>query len=180
MAFVNPNKPAGLSPIMTLSGSDWTGKGSVYSIPTSDSTNAYYVGDVVTLIAGGGGDANGYPNVVLATAGAASVGVVVAAGINPLGGPYINPNDLSKTFVPATKAVPYYVLVVDDPNMIFEVQESGAGTNLAATTAPGRNANFVYAAPATGVAVSGTTLNNVGLAVTATLNLKILRLAPRP
>ena len=27
MAFVNPNKPSGLSPIATLSGSDWTGKG---------------------------------------------------------------------------------------------------------------------------------------------------------
>ena len=75
----------------------------------------------------------------------------------------IDPNNLTLTSVPATKTQNYFALVVDDPNVIYEVQETGAGTTAATSltyTATSKLASFVYGAPATGVAVSGTTLDN--------------------
>ncbi|SRR6266404_1667994 len=185
MAFTNPNKPSGLSPVATLSGSDWTGKGRMYAIPTSDTTNNYFPGDLVSLVAGGaGGDTFGLPLISLTAAGAAAVGVIQAVGTVAQGGPYINPNDLSKTFAPLTKTVTYYAFVLDDPNIIWEIQEGGAGTNLT-TAVIGRNANILLGAASTaanpGVFVSQTVMTDTAApATTATLNLKILSLAQRP
>lgn len=176
MAFVNPNKPAGLSPVATLSGSEWTGKGRMYYIAEAD-TNAYYPGDLVAL-SGNGDTTRGIPGVTLGTAGATAVGVLMAVGTNPDGGPYINSNQLQLTSAPGTKTQAYYAYVLDDPNVIYEIQEGSSGTNLT-SAAIGSNANILYAAPATGVAVSGMVLDNTTVATTSTLNLKILGLARR-
>lgn len=183
MAFVNPNKPSGLSPVATLSGSPWTGKGRMYSIPTSDATYNYFPGDLVAAVAGAG-DANGLPNITMCAAGATAVGVIVAIGTNAQGGPFVNPNNLNTGYAPITKLVPYYALVIDDPNVIFEIQESGASTNLT-TAVCNYNANIVLGAASTattpGVYVSQTTLNNATApTTTSTFNLKILSLAQRP
>ena len=123
MAFVNPNKPAGLAPVATLSGSNWTGKGRMYCIPSTDSTYNYFPGDLVSHASGGGSDANGIPYISLTAAGSAAVGVIQAIGTIATGGPYINPNNLSLTYAPITKTQNYYAYVLDDPNIIFEVQE---------------------------------------------------------
>jgi len=86
--------------------------------------------------------------------------VIVAVGTIPDGGPLANPANLNQNFRPTgAQAVNYYAAVVDDPNVIFEIQEGGAGTNLTKSSL-NRNANIVYAAPATGVVVSGTMLDN--------------------
>lgn len=175
--MANPNKPSGLSPVMTLSGSPWTGKGNIYCIPQAD-TNAYYPGDLVALA--GSADANGVPTITIGTAGAAAVGVYMGGGGLQAGGPYVDPSNLdSGTIIPATKTKAYYVEVVDDPNIIFEIQEIGTGTQFTAAEV-GLNANIIAAAPATGVKVSATMLDNTTEATTSTLNLKLLRLAPRP
>lgn len=182
MAFVNPSRPAGLSPIRYLNGAKYDGKGQMYCVLAAD-TNPYFPGDLVTPQ--NTGDANGIPAVTLATAGNVAVGVIVAigtlqgTGYLPPGGPYINAANLNLVNRP-TGAQPsvYYALVSDDPNIIYEIQEGGAGTNLT-TAAVNNNANILYAAPAAGVNVSGTTLNNASVAATATLNLKILRLVQR-
>lgn len=182
MAFVNPSKPAGLSPVRYLNGAKYDGKVNVYSIAAAD-TNPYFPGDLVVPTATG--DANGIPGVTLATAGNPAVGVIVAVGTLPgtgylvPGGPYINVNNLNIVNRPTgAQTTVYYAAVSDDPNIIYEIQEGGVGTNLT-TGACNNNANILYAAPATGVNVSGTTLNNGSVATTATLNLKILRLAQR-
>lgn len=187
MAFVNPNKPAGLTPVSYLNGAKWTGGGRLYAILSSD-TNAYSQGDLVTLT--GSGDAAGVPGVTLYTEGTGPVtGVLIAVGVGSgptglggigagAGGPYINPNNLSLVQAPATKTQNYYALVVDDPNVIFEVQETGTATNLT-QTAIGNNAGITYAAAAAGVSVSGTMLNNTTVTTTSTLPLKILGLAQR-
>ena len=182
MAFVNPSKPAGLSPLRYLNSAKYDGKGQMYSIAAAD-TNPYFPGDLVTPTATG--DSNGIPGITIATAGNPAVGVIVAVGtllatgyLVP-GGPYINANNLSLVNRPSgAQASVYYALVADDPNIIYEIQEGGAGTNLT-TAACNNNANIVYAAPATGVNVSGTQLNNATVATTITLNLKILRLVQR-
>jgi hypothetical protein len=172
----NPNKVAGLVPVKYLGGADWDGRGRVYYIDSAE-PNLLSVGDPMKL-SGSGGAANGMPGVVQATAGATCVGVLLSVGTNPYG-PYVNPADLTVTQAPASKAVNYYALIADDPNIIYEIQEGGVGSNLAVTNI-GENADFVAAAAATGVRVSGFYLNNNAHDTTSTRNLKILRLVQRP
>lgn len=172
--MANPNKPSGLTPVKYLGGADWDGKANVYCVPSTDG-NALFVGDPVKLA--GSADANGIATVTLATAGAACLGAIVGIGVNP-GGPFVDPDNLSLVSAPATKLKAYYVLVVDDPSVIYEIQEIGTGTVFTATEV-GLNADFVAGVPATGVKVSAFMLNNVGEATTDTLNLKILGLARR-
>lgn len=171
----NVNRPSGLSPVKYLGGADWDGKVNQYYIPAAN-TNPFYVGDLVTLAAGSD-PTRGIQGITLATAGNPAVGVIVAIGTNPEGGPYINPSDLTKVFRPTgAQAVPYYAAVVDDPNVIFEAQES---TGVITAAQASFNANIVYALPATGVIVSGTMLNSATVATTATFNVKLLGLVRR-
>ncbi len=71
------------------------------------------------------------PGVVLASAGASAPirGVILSMGGLVEGGSYVDPTNLNTTIIPATKTKAYYVLVADDPNIIFECQEySGGGS----------------------------------------------------
>ena len=174
--MANANKPFGLRPVRYLSGTDWDGRGNVYYIPTSDTTNSYKVGDPVTLA--GSADANGIPSIVKATAGAGLVGSILAIGTNP-NGPWVDPDDLSSTGAPATKAQAYYALVADDPNVIFEVQEVSGGTQLTAAEV-GLNANLSITADQTTGFYSNTQLGNSAEATTATLDVKLLGLSRIP
>jgi hypothetical protein len=179
--MANQNKVSGLTPVKYLSGADWDGKGRIYHIDSGD-TNAYYQGDPVALKAGTAtiaGEDVGLQTLTVGAVGGPNVGVILAVGTNPRGGPYIDPTNLTLTSAPATKTKPYYALVADDPNIIFEIQEQGGGT-LLTVAATSKNANFALAAPAAGVYVSGAYLNNnTAPATTATLNLRLLGLAQR-
>lgn len=172
--MANSNRPAGLVPVSYLNGAPWTGGGSVYAIPSAD-TNAYAIGDPVTIA--GNADTAGIPTVVLSTAGTTNVvtGAVVATGTK-FGSGYFNPTNMTTTVIPATKTQVYYVMVVDDPNVIFEIQEIGTGTALTAAEV-GLNTSLV--AGTNNGYVSGWLLDNAVEATTAALQLKILRLAPR-
>lgn len=174
--MANANKAMGLSPHSYRGGSIWNGQATEYYIASTD-TNAYAIGDPVTLVSGGG-DANGIPGVTLATAGTANVvtGVIVSAGAKQYAGAMADPNALGSTIIPATKTAAYYVMVVDDPDVIFEIQEGDTTTYLTKASV-GKNANL-YSGANNGY-VSGWTLDNSGLATTATLQLKILRLVQR-
>lgn len=172
--MANANRPSGLSPVGYLNGSDWDSRGNVYAIPTTDGT-AYFVGDPVAFA--GSADVNGIATVALCAAGATAIGVILAIGTNK-SGPFADLNDLTKTSAPATKTAVYYVLVADDPNIVYEVQEIGTGTALTATEV-GLNANWVNGTPATGVKVSATQIDNATEAVTSTLNMKLLGLVQR-
>lgn len=174
--MANPNKVSGLTPVGYLNGTDWDGRGNMYYVGTGE-TNLLSVGDPVKF-SGDGDSTRGIPGVVQATAGATALGVILAIGVNPDGGPYIDPNNLSLTQAPATKLVGYYALVCDDPNVIFEVQEGGAGSNLT-SAAIGENADWVAAAATTGTRVSGFYLNNNAHDTTSTRNLKLLGLVRR-
>lgn len=174
----NMNAPAGLAPVFYRNGNPWNGQARLYAIAATD-TNPIYVGDPVKVT--GSADTNGVQIVTLATAGATVRGVVVAVGtVNagglpyPQGGPLVNPNDLTKTYRPSgAQSQVYYAMVVDDPDVVFEIQEAYTATPIQASSMA-KNANFVYAAPATGVYLSGVTLDPTTINTTATLNLKIL------
>jgi hypothetical protein len=165
----NQNKPSGLTPVKYMNGADWDGKGNLYFVSQA-STNAINVGDLVSPLAGLD-QWSGLQTVDLTAAASSTLvtGVVLAVGASPSavlssrGGPYIDPTNLALISAPAVKTKNYFVLVADDPKIIFEIQETGAGTTPATSltfTATSKNASFVYAAPAAGVAVSGTTLDN--------------------
>ena len=180
--MANTNKVSGLTPVRYLNGADWDGRGHLYHIDTGN-TNAFYPGDPVALAAGVAtvaGEDYGLQSITVAVAGSTCVGVVLAIGTVPRGGPLINPADLTKTYRPGgAQTVPYFALLADDPNIIFEIQEQGSGTVLT-VAATSKNANFGLAAPATGVAVSGAYLDNgTAPATTSTYNLKLLGLAQR-
>ncbi len=120
--MANVNRPAGLSPVSYLDGSPWNGQARVYYIPSTD-TNAYAIGDPVATNGAVGSDGKGIPAVTLATAGSSNAvrGVIVGIGVQE--SLMADPNNLNSTIIPAAKTYPYYVMVVDDPMVLFEVQE---------------------------------------------------------
>lgn len=168
--MANPNKPAGLTPVQYLNGAPWSGQARTYYIPQAD-TNAYAIGDPVVSAAGG--DSNGVQQVVLATAGAGNPlrGCVVGVGAYE----YLtaDPNNLNTIVVPASKTHAYYVMVADDPQILFQIQEGNTTTYLTAANL-GQNANLF--AGANNGYVSGWTLNNSGVANTANFQLKLMGL----
>lgn len=170
----NTDRPSGLSPVQYLNGAPWNGGGRVYCIPDSDDTNAFAIGDPVVLA--GGADSKGVPTITLATAGTGNqvLGAIVAgAGALSYGSSYGVPAE-SPIVIPATKTRNYYVLVCDDPNVIFDIQEENTGTALTAADV-GLNGNLV--AGTNNGYISGWELDRTGAASGATLQLKLLGLA---
>src|ERR1041385_1446498 len=116
--MANINSPVGLSPVRYLNGAVWNSQGTVYYIPSTD-TDQYGIGDIVVSAAGS--DANGVATVAKATATSVPRGVII--GVLPT---FLNQNtlagsniDLTVIAIPATKTKAYYVLVADDPNIVF-------------------------------------------------------------
>lgn len=171
----NVDSAFGLRPVRYLSGAPWNGQCRRYLL-TSGDTNNRFIGDPVTL----GGDAGaaglkvngipawGLPTCAIGVAGAAWVGVIV--------GFEIKASDLTILYGPASEN--RIALVVDDPNVIFEIQEASGGTALTSTEV-GLNENGVAGTGSTATGLSGWELANGSEAATVTLNLKILGLAQR-
>lgn len=182
--MANVNKPMGLTPVSYLNGSDWDGRGNIYSILAAD-TNAFFVGDPV-IPSSSGGDANGIPAVTIGTPGTGPwLGVILAIGTSPGttvlrgGGPYIDPNNLGNVNRSSgAKAVNFYALVSDDPDIIYEVQEDSVGGAIAVGSIH-NNCNLIAGVPGTGVVVSGWMLDSSTAATTNTLDMRILRVVPR-
>lgn len=171
--MANVDKPMGLVPVKTLNGAPWNGQANIYHVDSTEA-NALAIGDPVYFA--GTADANGIASVTLATAGTGNpiLGVIVGWGTKE--GLMADPSNLDSTIIPAAKTKDYYVMVVDDPNTIFEVQEVSGGTALAATEV-GLNANLI--AGTDNGYVSGWEVNNSGEVVTATLQVRLLGLARR-
>ncbi len=168
----NSNRPSGLSPRAFLSGAKWNGAGRIYCIPDTDDTNPYAIGDPVVLA--GDADANGIPTITLATAGTgnAVLGAIVSgAGAPNDGGMYGVPAQ-NQIVIPAVKSQSYYVLVADDPNIIFEVQEDSDGGSIAAASV-GLNVNLI--AGTNNGYQSGWLLDSSSVLNTSTLQMKLLR-----
>jgi hypothetical protein len=96
-------------------------------------------------------------------------------------GPWINPNNLNQlpTRPAGAQSVNWYALVADDQEIIFEIQEAGAGSVLTSSSV-GRNVNFNTGTRTASLTISPTFLDNNTVGSTATLNLKILAAVQRP
>lgn len=163
----NTSTPNGAVPVRSLTG-PYEGNTNAYSTAAGDGT-LLGIGDFVKMAGTSQliGDVT-YADVTRAASGDVILGVVTSV-------------------VPATRDSTVYraastatiVNVCDDPQMLFEMQESAGGTALTANDI-GLNANFVVAAASTTTGLSATTLDNSTEATTNTLDLKIVGLAEKP
>lgn len=176
--MANVNQPFGLNPVLYRNANYWNGANRRYLIPQADAS-AYYIGDVVKSAANA--DANGVPAVQAATGTDVLRGVIVgveqaapeAASLLGVDLP------LSRVNVPASKTRDYYVYVVDDQDIVFEVQGDATGTNQIAANS-NKNASLTIAAPSNVLLpFSATVVNSGSIATTAGLNIKLLGLTPR-
>lgn len=170
--MANADRPSGLSPVGHLTGAPYSGQTRLYCIAAAN-TNAFAIGDPV--ISAGGADANGVPTITIGAATGALRGVIVGLGASE--GLIANPENLNSTIRPAAaQDTDWYAMVVDDPNVIFEVQEVSGGTALT-EAAVGLNTNLVVGT--NNGYVSGWEVDNATEAATATLQVKLLGLARR-
>jgi hypothetical protein len=171
--MANANRPSGFTPVQYLNGAPWTGQARLYSIAAAYAT-ALYIGDPV--ISAGSANADGIPTIALGATTGALRGVIVGLGTKE--GLMANPSNLDITYRPAAATTnDWYAMVVDDPNVIFEIQEESVATQLAATeiglnqiSVSGTGNGFV-----SGWQLAGTTTATA--ATTATLQLRLLGLA---
>lgn len=170
--MANVDRPTGLSPVKHITGAPYNGQATMYAIPAA-SVSAFAIGDPVTA-SGKGGDAAGRPYIDIATAATTIRGVIVGIFDSPSLNKVDNPNSTVRPA--AAQSKDWYAMVVDDPDIIFEVQEVSGGIALTAAAA-GLNANLV--AGANNGFVSGWELNNATEDTEAALQVKILSLSQR-
>jgi hypothetical protein len=173
--MANTNKPFGFSPKKSLTGS-WDGIGNVYAI-ASDGTNTYAIGDVVMSAASA--TAAGVPFVQkwggVATTSALPLGCIVGFVVPPvttsLQGTSLT---LEKQYL-GLSAGTQYVLVNDDPLLIFEAQFDSTAI---AVTDLHKNAAVTVTANQTSLAQSSPLSSMVltSPATTATLPVRIIGL----
>lgn len=164
------NKPYGMRPIRTGNGSPYMGEAQLYHIPSTD-TNAYFIGRPVTLL--GTGDGTGVPSVTIGVAGSAILGPIV--GVHPV--KPVSPSllgtslTLEDTSIPATKTRDFYVMVCDDPDIIFQMQQNSGDLQAADI---GLNVNFAIASPTNTQQYDASVIAAATKATTITLNLRLL------
>jgi hypothetical protein len=169
--MANVSRVNGLHPVRYLNGAKYTGAMNLYFIPSGNASNVF-VGDPVKAdttgdTAAAGGKATGIQSVVPAAAGDAILGVVMGFAVDP-----------TNLNTPQYRAASTgrYVLVSDDPNVLYEVQTSNGTLGVADV---GLNANIAVAAGSLTTGSSGVTLDVATAATTATLPLKIMGFTQR-
>lgn len=177
--MANLDTPFGLRPVKKNDGSPWCGEANMYVVLSAD-TSDYFIGDLV--MPGGSADVNGIPSVIkyvaAGTGATAPLGAIV--GVHPVrpvpGSLEGKPLALENKFIKGTETVDRYVMVADDPNLIFEVQADSTGV---ARNSVGSNVDVTVTAPANDNQLSATVLNNATDAATATLPFRIVGFVQR-
>jgi hypothetical protein len=166
--MANPNIKNGLVPVRYVSGAPYNGAFNAYSVAAGDGT-ALFIGDPV-LLAGTGQTINGvmYQDVVRAATTDVITGVVV--GVQPV---------TSSSLPYRAASTQRVVYVADDPNLLFEIQETNGGTPFTLNDV-GLNASMNVGAGSTTTGLSGVEIDNATEATTNTLALKIVAPVNRP
>lgn len=172
--MANADRVNGFTPVKHKNGMTWNGMFNTYYVPATDST-AIFRGDLVKLA--GSADSTGkYPDIAQsAAADTTNLGVAIAFSTTP----YIcaDPTNLTRNYRPASTAM--YVAVVDDPDVIYEIQENGE-TDPFVIADIGNNCDIVVAAGNTTTGASGMEISSDAYTEsTATAQLRLLRVVPR-
>ena len=173
--MANIDRPSGLRPVRYRNGTPWNGKSRPYYVSTAGATGIF-IGDPVDIagdsntaeitVIGGKFAPGSLSRVALATAGDTNAVSGVVTGIMPV-------SRDTPIYRPASTEV--VVLVCDDPNVVFEIQDDASSA--LATTSVGLNANLVAGAGSTFTGISGWELNATGAAADASFQLLIERMA---
>lgn len=165
----NASVARGLIPYRHYDGSVWNGSANVYYVPSGYAT-ALYVGDPVDIISSSN-DANGIPAIKIGVVGSPVIGSIV--GIVNAGEPIIPVLQNSPVYHPASTA--QYLLVSDDPTLLYSIQDDASTQATAPNLWAGKNANLVAGAGNTTTGYSGWQLAASTVAVTNSLDVKIMR-----
>jgi hypothetical protein len=175
----NINAPFGGHPVGYKSGAPYQGKVNLYYLAAANGS-AFHIGDFV--VSSAVGDANGVPGVALAAGNSVCRGIIVGvlgayASVSMVGAAL----NLEQTgYVAAANAAGTYVLVADEPDLVFEIQCGATATNLVSTKLS-NNFTLIVAAPSpTTNPLSATIVDNASIATTNTLQFKMLGLVKRP
>ena len=171
----------GFRPVKTVSGAPYSGKANLYFVPSSNS-DVIMVGDAVKL-AGDARAASGAPTVARCGATDIPIGVVVGILFSGVANEVTNVPNVSNLNTPIYRvaSTDRYLLVADDPQLVYEVQYAGTSVAAATITANvGLNGQFTTTAGSTTTGSSGMQLDSAGLATTSTLPLKIVGYPSRP
>lgn len=170
-AMANSNMPIGIRPIND-NGTPWSGQGTLCAVPASQLSNIF-LGD--PLVALGGTDAFGCPLVGLGSAGANNpiLGSMLGISNGPQGSFYTITRDLP---VYRQAAILNYILITNDPNQLYAVQEDSVGGAIAAGVGGFANGNLVAGAGNTVTGFSGWQLQSSSVAAAAnpTFQVKLL------
>ena len=176
----NQNSPHGFAILATEQSNSFNAQCHMYAIPSTDATNTYSIGDSVKSVTTGSADTSnpwgtfGIQMLTKATGASGDIprGIIISV--------FRNPFNLDTLYVPQVKAANYYVLVCDDPNIVFEAIPDGNN----AYSGLWIGANAVYTQNAVNAAtLSNTVINSTattGIGSNAAFPLKIIQVAQRP
>lgn len=170
-------KPFGFSPVRTIDANMLNQQATRYYIPSSDGS-AFYIGDMVKVSAGTGADLAGVPQVVKSAGTDTGRGIVVGVEVANVGAPSLVGSSLllENIAIPASKGKDYYVYVIDDPGVLFQIQDDGITTgNLIAANA-NKNFSVTVTAGSTLQSASGSVMLSSSLATTQGLNWRAIGL----
>lgn len=170
----------GFKPVKTISGAAWNGQTEVVFVPASDSS-VIMVGDAVKLL-GDARAATGAPTVTRVS-GATDIayGIVVGMLFTGVGDAQnVPPVDNLNTPVYRRASTDRYLLVCNDPNVVYEAQYLTTSVAAATITANvGLNGSWDLTAGNTASGTSGMSIAALS-ATTATLPLKVVGFPNRP
>jgi hypothetical protein len=166
--------PFGARPVRHRNGAPYNGACRLYF---SAGASALYIGDPVIVTSAGANSApyfgsppGSLPTVALATAGRSNAITGFIVGFYP---------ETAQSTVYGANGANRGVYVCDDPDVIFEIMDSGAATPTVAFASSTGNLDLSTFSGSTATARSGATLNTT-LDNNAAAQLKIIALAERP
>jgi hypothetical protein len=158
--MANPDNKNGLTPVAYLNGAPYNGQANEYDVLVGDSA-LVMIGDPVKY--GTGASLTGRPVATLAAAGDVLLGVCVG----------VVPSDRDSTIYREASTATT-ILVADDPQIIFEIQEDSTGGDIALASI-GLNVTLITLAGSTFTGLSGWELDSSTVATTNTLDCQLLR-----
>lgn len=164
--MANADSPKGFRPIRMLGGGVYNGSGSLYHVAVGDA-QVIAPGDPVIIT--GTSDTTGIPTVTRGSAGATNRITGFMIGITNGEGTVLQTSTLNTITLTSQ-----YILVEDNPNVVFEGQVTAAF----AVTDIGGNADM-SAAASPGDGISGFEVDSTTFGVGATKQLKVIRLVRR-
>lgn len=164
-------KPFGFAPVRTLDTNMFNQQGTRYYIPSSDGSQ-FAIGDMVKVAATTGADLAGVPQVVKAAGTDTIRGIVVGVEVANVNAPSLQGASLllENTAIPATKGKDYYVYVIDDAGVIFQIQDDGITTGSLVAANANKNFSVTVTNASTLQQDSGSVMLSSSLATTQALN----------